>query len=97
MKNIRLLFLGFIIPFNLNFSFEVKSAEGTCADYKYKAKESKIEPTEKGLKIVTTAQKDTKTSQRRCILTFQSCILTFQGCILTFLGCILTLQGCILT
>ena len=31
-------------------------AEGTCADYKYKAKESKIEPTDKGLKIVTTAQ-----------------------------------------
>ena len=31
-------------------------AEGTCADYKYKGKQSKIEPTEKGLKIVTTAQ-----------------------------------------
>ena len=28
----------------------------TCADYKYKGKQSKIEPTEKGLKIVTTAQ-----------------------------------------
>ena len=31
-------------------------AEGTCAEYKYKARQSKIEPTEKGLKIVTTAQ-----------------------------------------
>ena len=31
-------------------------AEGTCAEYKYKGKQSKIEPTEKGLKIVTTAQ-----------------------------------------
>ena len=31
-------------------------AEGTCADYKYKARQSKVEPTEKGLKIVTTAQ-----------------------------------------
>ena len=29
---------------------------GTCAEYKYKGKQSKIEPTEKGLKIVTTAQ-----------------------------------------
>ena len=28
----------------------------TCAEYKYKGKQSKIEPTEKGLKIVTTAQ-----------------------------------------
>jgi len=56
MKNIRLLFLGLIIPFNLNFSLEVKSAEDTCADYKYKGKQSKIEPSEKGLKIVTTAQ-----------------------------------------
>ena len=33
----------------------VANAE-TCADYKYKGKQSKIEPTEKGLKIVTTAQ-----------------------------------------
>ena len=31
-------------------------AEGTCSDYKYKARQSKVEPTEKGLKIVTTAQ-----------------------------------------
>ena len=31
-------------------------AEGTCADYRYKARQSKVEPTEKGLKIVTTAQ-----------------------------------------
>ena len=31
-------------------------AEGTCADYRYKARESKVEPTEKGLKIVTTSQ-----------------------------------------
>ena len=31
-------------------------AEGTCEGYKYKGKQSKIEPTEKGLKIVTTAQ-----------------------------------------
>ena len=56
MKNIRLLFLGLIITFNFNSLLEVKSAEGTCAEYKYKAKQSKIEPTEKGLKIVTTAQ-----------------------------------------
>ena len=33
----------------------VANAE-TCADYKYKRKQSKIDPTEKGLKIVTTAQ-----------------------------------------
>ena len=46
----------FLISFLALITSTAAIAEGTCADYKYKGKQSKIEPTEKGLKIVTTAQ-----------------------------------------
>ena len=46
----------FLISFLALITPTAAMAEGTCADYKYKGKQSKIEPTEKGLKIVTTAQ-----------------------------------------
>ena len=45
----------FLISFLSLLTPAAANAE-TCAEYKYKGKQSKIEPTEKGLKIVTTAQ-----------------------------------------
>jgi len=52
----KISILPFFLISTLSLLIPAAANAETCSEYKYKGKQSKIEPTEKGLKIVTTAQ-----------------------------------------